>query len=260
MDYFRGYRTFRDDPQWTSKMFVGVALALGSAIIPIIPQVALLGWAALVLRRAVHGVDTPLPRLDFDFDYLGKLLNPGFKAFIVRMIWTLPVSFLAAGMFVCVYFGGLLATVGAAREGGQGGALAAICCVGAAVLTLVPVFITLTLPATIASLRAELMDDLNEGLKVGEIIAMTKLVFKELLIGSLLIGMTQFALFLVGMMLCYLPAFGVMWLGTYVNAMFQAEIYRVYLAKGGAPFAKLASPDLVPAQMAPAAPQQPGGW
>ena len=41
--------------------------------------------------------------------------------------------------------------------------------------------------------------------------------------------------------------------------MFQAELYRLYLAKGGAPFAKLASPELVPAQLAPA-PQQPGSW
>jgi len=260
MDYFRGYRTFRDDPQWTSKMFVGVALMLCSAIIPIIPQVALQGWSALVLRRSVHGVDTPMPRLDFDFDYLGKLLNPGFKAFIVRMVWTLPVSFLAAGAFLCIYFGGALAMIGGAKSGGEGGAFAALCCIGVAVLTLVPVFILLTLPATIASLRAELMDDLNEGLKFGEIFAMTKLVFKELFLGSLLIGMTQFALFVAGMLLCYLPAFAVGWLGVYVNAKFQAELYRLYLAKGGAPFAKLASPDLVPAQVAPPAPQQPGGW
>jgi hypothetical protein len=259
MDYFRGYRTFRDDPAWTSKMFVGVALALCAAIIPIVPTVALQGWAALVLRRSVHGIDAPMPRLDFDFDYLGKLLNPGFKAFIVRMIWTLPVSFLAAGMFLCLYFGGVMAVIGGAKGGGEGGAFAAMCCVGAAVLMLVPVFITLTLPATIASLRAELMDDLNEGLKFGEIFAMTKLVFKELFLGSLIIGMTQFALAMVGLLLCYLPAFGVMWLGTYVNAMFQAELYRLYLAKGGTPFAKLASPELVPAQAAPA-PQQPGGW
>ena len=72
--------------------------------------------------------------------------------------------------------------------------------------------------------------------------------------------MTQFALVVVGLLCCYLPAFGVMWLGTYVNAMFQAELYRLYLAKGGAPFAKLASPELVPAQALPPAPQQPGGW
>ncbi len=260
MDYFRGYRTFRQDPAWTSKMFVGIALALSSVIIPIIPQVALQGWAALVLRRSVHGIDTPLPRLDFDFDYLGKLLGPGFKGFIVRMIWTLPVTFLAFGAGLCLYIGGIVAAIGGAKAGGEGGALAVVLCIGVAVLLLVPVFVLLTLPATVASLRAELMDDLNEGLKFGEILAMTKLVFKELFLGSLLLSMTQMALGIVGLMLCYLPAFGVMWLGVYAHAMFQAELYRAYLAKGGTPFAKLAPPDLTPAQPAPQLPPQPAGW
>ncbi len=270
MDYFRGYRTFRDDPEWSSKMFIGVLLALCSGFIPILPQIALAGWGAMVVRRSAQGIVSPLPRLDFDFDYLGKLLNPGFKAFIVRLMWTLPITFLLVSLGMCLYFGGIMMVVGGARAGDEAGGIAAAVCVGFAVLAMFPVTILMMMPATIAALRTELTDDLNEGMKFGEVLAMTKLMFKELFIGSLLIGGVQMCLGILGLMLCYFPLFFVMWLGIYVQAMFQAELYRAYLAKGGKPFAKLAPTELPlpqpphiprppqPPQQLP--PQAQGGW
>jgi hypothetical protein len=260
MDYFRGYRTFRDDPEWTGKALIGAVLALAGAFIPIVPGIVLQGWSTMVLRRSVHGIDAPMPRLDFDFDYLGKLLSTGFKGFLVRLLWTLPVGMLAGVSFICLYFGVFAAVLGGAQSGNQEGVIVALVCIGASVLVLIPLLIVLTLPAAVASLRAELTDDLQEGLKFGEVIAMTKLVFKELFIGSLLVGFAQGALFIVGMLLCYFPLFGVIWLGSYVGGMFQAELYRAYLAKGGTPFPQIAPPDLVPAPGAAHAPQQPGGW
>jgi hypothetical protein len=271
MDYLRGYRTFRNDPEWSSKMFVGVALALCSGFIPILPQVALQGWAAMVVRRQAQGIESPLPRLDFDFDYLGKLLNPGFKTFIVSLLWTLPMTFLMVGMGMCLYFGGVMLVIGGAQTGDETGGVLALVCVGAAFLLMFPIAILMMMPATIATMRAELTDDLNEGMKFGEIMAMTKLVFKELFIGSLLIGTIQACLLFLGMLLCYFPAFFVMWLGIYVHATFQADLYKTYLAKGGVPLAKLAPTELplpTPPQIPrpPMPPQQlppqtqAGGW
>lgn len=271
MDYLRGYRTFRNDPAWSSKMFTGVLLALCSGFIPILPQVALHGWCAMIVRRSAHGIETPLPRLDFDFDYLGKLLNPGFKAFIISVLWTLPTTFLFVGLGMCLYFGGVMLVIGGASAGDKTGAIVAMVCVGAAFLLMFPLLVLMMMPATIATMRAELTDDLNEGLKFGEIIAMTKLVFKELFIGSLVITTVQTCLGILGLLLCYFPIFFVMWLGLYVHATFQAELYRTYLAKGGRPLSKLAPPELPlptppqyprppqpPPQQLP--PQQAGGW
>jgi len=264
MDYFRGYRTFRSDPEWTSKMFVGVALALCGAVIPILPGVALQGWAALVLRRSAHGIDTPLPRLDFDFDYLGKLLDPGFKGFIVRLLWTFPASMLLSMFVMCGYFGFMLSVAGGVQAGGDAGAVAALCCFGAGMLMMFPLYIVLLMPSSVAAMRCELTNNLNEGMKFGEIIAMTRMMFRELFIGSLLIGATQMMLFVLSLLLCYIPFPFVLWLGVYVHACFQADIYKAYLAKGGAPLA-LAPPDL-PLPVPPQPPQQlppqqaAGGW
>lgn len=267
MDYFRGYRTFRSDPEWTSKMFVGAALALLGGFIPILPGVALQGWAAFVIRRAAHGIETPLPRLDFDFDYLGKLLDPGFKGFIVRLLWSFPASMLFGIFFMCGYFGVVVALGGSVEAGGDAGGFAALCCFGTASLMMIPLYIAMLMPASVAAMRCELTNNLNEGMKFGEVIAMTRLMFRELFIGSLLIGLAQAALGLCSLLLCYVPLPFVIWLGVYVNACFHADIYKAYLAKGGAPLA-LASPDL-PVSVPPQPPQPPqqlppqqaaGGW
>jgi hypothetical protein len=271
MDYLRGYRTFRNDPDWSNKMFVGVLLALCGYIIPIVPQIALQGWAAMVVRRSAQGIDTPLPRLDFDLDYLGKLLNPGFKTFIVSLLWTLPMTFLFMGLGMCVYIGGVMLIAGGAQAGDEAGGIAAALCVGVSLLALFPLLVLMMMPATIATMRAELTDDLNEGLKFGEVFGMMKLVFKELFLGTLIIGTIQGCLGILGLLLCYFPLFFVMWLGIYVHAIFQADLYKTYLAKGGVPLAKLAPTEL-PLPTPPQYPQPPmppqqlppqtqaGGW
>ena len=75
MEYLRGWRAMRQDPQWTNKVLIASVLALSAMCIPVFGQLVLTGWAALMLRRAVSGQDSPLPRMDFDFDYFMKLLN-----------------------------------------------------------------------------------------------------------------------------------------------------------------------------------------
>jgi hypothetical protein len=159
----------------------------------------------------------------------------------------------------------MFAGVGAAVQGGGDEAgFAALCCLGAGMMMMIPVYFVLVMPASIAAMRVELTNNLNEGMKFGEVIAMTRLMFRELLIRSLLISMTQMMLFVLSLLLCYIPFPFVVWLGVYVHACFQADIYKAYLAKGGAPLA-LAPPDL-PVPMPPQPPQQlppqqaAGGW
>ena len=47
MQYLRGWRAMRQDPEWTSKVGVGILLML----IPIVGPFALYGWQTLLLRR-----------------------------------------------------------------------------------------------------------------------------------------------------------------------------------------------------------------
>lgn len=261
MEYLRGYRLLRQDPEWTSKLLVGSVLVLSTMCIPIIGQVCLTGWAALTLRQAVLGRELPLPRLDFDLNYLGKLVGVGFKAFIVRFLWTLPVSFLAGGLAACIYFGAIASAIGVADSGGgasdaAGLTIGLLSCGG--FILLMPLIIVLSLPAQIAGMRAEMTDDMNSGLAFGEVIAMTRLVFRELFVGTLVLSLFGGVLTILGMLACYVGMFPAMIVLQVTMTYFHAQVYSAYLAKGGQPL-RIASPDIEQQgqPQAPIAQQQP---
>jgi hypothetical protein len=158
MEYLRGLRLMREDPQWMGKLGVACLLLLSSMMIPILGQVTFMGWKSLLVRRTVAGQETPMPRLDLDFDYLGKLLGPGFKSFIARMVWIMPVVFAMMVVMGVLYAGLIFAAVGGAAvhdgEGAAMGGLAGMCCMGAAMLVFIPLSMVMQLPAMLAALRA----------------------------------------------------------------------------------------------------------
>jgi hypothetical protein len=240
MDYLKGYRVVRQDPEWTNKIFVGSVILLTSMFIPLIGQLALIGWQALILRRAVHGHDTPLPRLDFDFDYLGKLVGLGFKALIARFLWTLPLVVLIGGAVVCMYVGFVAVVVGgmAAAEGGGGegaaafGSLGAMCCMSAGYLAIIVLSIVASVPASVAAMRAELTNDLNPALRFGEVMKFSKENFGVLIKGTLLLALVGGLLSMVGVVFCFVGVFPVAIVGMVAHAHFMAEVYKQHVAAG----------------------------
>lgn len=254
MDYLKGYKVFRNDPEWMRKIGIGTLLLLSAMVIPIAGQVVLVGWQALILRRAVAGQDAPLPRLDFDLNYLGKLLGTGFKAFIVRFLWGLPVGILAGALFVCIYFGILaVALGGAATDVGEAAGIGMMCCTGAAFLIFVPLVVVLSIPGGVAAMRAELTDDLNQGLRLREVLDFTKQMFRPLFVGSLALWLVGALLGVLGLLACYVGAFFVAVIGMVAQAHLYAQVYRAWLEQGGEPL-PIAATDVG----APAAPGGPG--
>lgn len=241
MDYLRGLRRLREDPDWLSKIGVGSLLMLSAMIIPFLGQVALAGWGAVMVRRAVSGQETPLPRLDLDFDYLGKLLGTGFKAFLAAFIWGLPAGVLIGTGIVCVYFGAIFTAIGGAAAGGDaGGALGGmgmLCALGVGMPLLMIVALVAQLPAQMAAIRAELADDLNAALQFGAVMDMTKRVFRELLIGTLVLAFVQWLMVVGSLLLCYLPLIPCMVAMIVARAHFAAQLYQRYLETGGEPIA-----------------------
>lgn len=233
MDYLRGYKVFRDDPQWTSKIMVGSVLALSTMFVPILGQVALTGWQALMMRRAVQGETEPMPRLDLDFDYLGKLVGVGFKGFIARFLWTLPLVAVFFVLAFCGYFGFVALVIGAASSGEPALGAFVPCCVGLSMLVLVPVMALAMIPAQVAGMRAELADDLDAGLKFREVMEVTRGMFRELFFGTLILWIVGFGLAMVGMLACYVGVFPVMVLGMIAQAHMMAQIYSRWLERGG---------------------------
>jgi len=234
MEYLRGLRRLREDPTWTSKIGIGSVLFLSTMVIPLLGQVALQGWTALILRRAVAGQETPLPRLDLDLDYLGKLLGPGFKAFIASFVWALPVAFLVGGSVACLYIGFIVAAMnmrGAPDELGLGVLLGLA--IGFPLLMIVAIL--LSLPAQVAAIRAEISDDMNQGFRFGAVLSMTRLVWKELLVGSIVLALVQQVFTFGSLLLCGLPLIPSMVALMVARAHFGAQLYARYLERGGEP-------------------------
>lgn len=256
MEYLRGYRVFRQDPEWASKLLVGSLLFLSAMVIPLLGQVVLVGWQALILRRAAHGQQAPMPRLELDFDYLGKLAGTGFKGLIVRLVWVMPVVLLFGALTFCVAMGIPVAVAAgaAAGDGDEGMALGAACCVGSILPIMLPVLVLAQIPASVAAMRTELTDDLNAGLAFKEVLAFCRAMKGPLLRGSLVLWLVGTAAGLLGMLLCYVGVFPVAVLGLVVQAHFTAQVYRAWVVQGGAPLP--IAPVDVPARAPPAPPPQ----
>ncbi len=241
IDYLRGFRVITQDPQWTGKFLTATVLLLSSMCIPLVGQLAVAGWTGLIIRRVVAGDDS-LPRLDFDFDYLGKLLGVGFKGFLATMLWIFPAMMLFGVIMMCMQFGlaALMAGGGAAMHASGGGEAAGA---GLGIIAiLVAVFIYLFMlvfiilaqqPAKVAKMRAELTDDLNAGMQFKEVMAFTKAMLKPMIIGSIVIGLVSMPLFLVGMLACGLGAIPAGIAVMIAQTHLMAQIYQAWLARGG---------------------------
>ncbi len=251
MDYLKGYRVAREDPEWTSKLLIGSLIFLSSMVIPLVGQLALVGWQALIMRRAVHGQDTPMPRLEFDMDYLGKLVGLGFKGLIARFLWSLPVIVLVFGSVMCLYFAFfamIFGGVAVAAEGGNSGLaalgpVAAMCCMFVGYFSVMVLAIVAAIPANVAAMRAELCDDLAPAMKFGEVMDFTKKNFGELLKGTLILGVVGSILGMIGSFFCFVGVLPVAVLGMVAHAHFLAQVYQQHVQNGGDPL-PVAGPEL----------------
>jgi hypothetical protein len=240
MDYFRGFRVLREDPNWLSKLGVGALLLASTMIVPFLGLVAVHGWIALIVRRSVAGEQTPLPRLDIDLNYLGKLLRGGVKAFIPWFVWNLPLGLLIGTTVVCVYVGAVFMAVSVGATPSAGRDAAPIAILFQCVLPVLVIFVAIgamlvSMPAQMAQVRAEIADDLNQGLQFREVLHMTRVVFRELLISTLILGLLQMVLAFASLLLCGIPLFPVTVAIMVARAHVGAQLYQLYLERGGAP-------------------------
>jgi len=242
MQYLRGWTALRNDPDWTGKVGWGCLLLLSGMCIPVLGQLVLRGWLAIALRRAVSGQDAPLPRLEWDTDYLGKLIGPGFKGLIAQMLWSAPIVAVVFGCYFCMG-AGWMGVIGAAGVGGAAGEEAGALVGGGLalilyVLVLVLMFAVLMFSSmllTVAVTRAEIADDLNAAMRFGEVMQMTKMLAKELIIGMFVMSMVNFLVVFFGIITLYLGLFPGIVIFSVIATYYRAELYRVYLEKGGQP-------------------------
>jgi hypothetical protein len=230
MEYMRGWRALFNDPEWSKKLLVGSVLLLSGLCIPLIGQLVLTGYAVLAERRAVQGQDR-LPRLDFNFDYLGKLIGLGFKPMIARFAYGMALTIPLVIVFYC-FFGMSVAIMG--NAGDVGGVIGGVLMLFAFVLYMIAIIAVQAVTA-IASLRASLMEDLGAALAPKAVLRMTRLLLSELIIGGFVITLITVPIILVGELLFFIGLFPAAVIVTHIYIYFGAELYKRYLEKGGEP-------------------------
>ena len=247
MQYLRGWTALRNDPNWVRVLTMGSALILCGFFVPIVGplllQLVLTGWTTLILRRAVSGQDSPLPRLDFDFSYLGKLVEEGVKGWLAALLWRMPMTFVMFASICCMYVGmGVMVSGGMAAGGAAGGeagaglgGLAAMCGIFAMMFVYIGLIQIMQMPVHMAYIRAEITGDLNQAMRFKDVMDMTKLMFKELFFGQIVMTFISFGLVLGGELMCFIGLFPAMVVLNLIMTFWHAELYRVYLEKGGEP-------------------------
>jgi hypothetical protein len=80
------------DPDWVKK----IAIAAVIALIPLLGQVAVLGWMILLAKRVIAGQEHPMP----DWDEAGEIFTAGLKGFVIGFVYALPVLVIVVPMAI----------------------------------------------------------------------------------------------------------------------------------------------------------------
>ena len=148
------------DPDWFKKMIVNGLVML----IPVVGQICLLGWAIEIARRIIK--DEPsdtLPAFDF-----GGQLSQGFKAWIISLVYSIPLIVFIIPIQVVPALSGVLEL----DESTMSIAVIAVsvCCGGLALIY--SILMGFMLPAAIGKFIDT--GQLGAGFRVGEIFSLVK--------------------------------------------------------------------------------------
>jgi len=176
MDFGKAFTFVFDDPDWLKKVAVNALIGL----IPFVGQIYLLGWGLEVARRIATRSGPPLPDVDF-----GTYLGHGFKAFVVTLVYTVPIFVITIPMVVVAV---VAENAGIDRD--VANIILLIVNLGGGLLILVySLVMGLLLPA--AMTRAVVFGSIRDGLQFGEVIGLVRaapVAYLLTLVGTLLAG------------------------------------------------------------------------
>ena len=92
MDIGKAFGFVFEDEEWVSKVLIGGLIYL----IPLIGQLAIIGYSLKVAQNVAQGNPRPLP----EWGEFGSLFGRGFYAFVIALVYLLPV-FILEGLFFC---------------------------------------------------------------------------------------------------------------------------------------------------------------
>lgn len=215
MDLGRAFSFVTEDEEWISKIVIGGLIQ----IIPIIGQLALIGYVFETARNVMRGSERPLP----GWNEFGKLLGMGFAGFVISLVYTAPLL-IVMFLFICI----IAAIGGTSGDSEAGAGLAA-----SFALCLQPLLVLLSLalqPLIMAGFgRYVKTDSLGDAVRVGEVFGMVRANPKPWLI-LFLINLLCSMVASVGMIACVI---GVIFTYVYAYAVFGHALGQTVAAEMG---------------------------
>ena len=87
MDFGLSFSFPFQDEEWVKKIVLTAVISL----IPVIGQIALVGWMVELTRRVIRGDSEPMP----DWEDFGEIIVLGLKMFVIGLVYALPILVIA---------------------------------------------------------------------------------------------------------------------------------------------------------------------
>ena len=223
---------------WMSNLFIAFVFQM----IPILGQIALLGWHAEIMHRLHRGDPQPVPKLDFSdmMHYFSK----GVPAFLGGLVIGLPFGMLI-GMVMGV--GGVVvgAVAASMRVRGPEVIFAVYGLAGLVMLVMSPI---MAIAGNAVTTRAEYTEDGGKALEFGKLWDYAGKTWMLSIVGWL--GTSFFGSFVIfaGMLVCFIGIYPAVVAVTLARVHMRWQIYEVYLSRGGEPIPMKANRDLPPSE------------
>ncbi len=228
MNLGRAFGFFFEDESWLNKVLIGGLLQ----IIPIVGQLALLGYLFEVARNVAQGNPRPLP----DWSDLGTKLVRGVYGVVISIVYILPIIALVLVWFIFIVIVG--AAGGDSEAAGGIMALLGIC------LYILIIIMSLVIQVVILTAYARYVqtDSLGMALQFGEVIRMVRaapstwvVLFLVYLLASLVASL--------GTIAC---GIGILFTYVYGMAVFGHALGQVIVQTGGTGGLNRAAPEYTP--------------
>jgi hypothetical protein len=212
-------------------------------VIPFVGWFVVLGWLSYGARRAVAGIQPVLLPPTTDLTTALDYAEVGLKATLVSFVWSLPSIGLVLAAVGCLYFAFIASFVSAVAgaDSTNGLSMAMIplfLCGGILAMAAIAVLnAVLSLPASAATLRAELSGVLARGFDFEAVLGTVRLVLRDWLLNLVLLAIVSVLSVSLANMLPILGIFVSTFLLAIVRVFAVVSVYEKYLAAGGAPVA-----------------------
>jgi hypothetical protein len=224
IDYQRALRyQLDDDDWWTNLLFVTVGM-----IVPLVGPVVVMGYQAQVIEALARGGrNAPPPRVDLArfTDYLLR----GLRMFLVTVVLTL---LLTPVLLVVLFVGNMFGLVLFAQEEMTTSILGFIVVAVAALLFTAVMVVGIVL-VTPLFVRAALSPDLAAIFEMAFVRDFFARVGRDTLIAHIVHMLLNLALFLAGLLACFIGVFPAIAFGMLVQAHLFGQLYLLYLERGG---------------------------